>query len=197
VCRVPIVTAVTELENNIAIYTVERAYATVFGSRPLVLWPPPIVVVGSRQPICAHRRHIKRGGTCRDSFEDSIRSVLATDDCRRQDPSSNIAMNALSGDARSILNRMEPKRRYEVPDLRGFAPDISAESLLALMHELWINRLVERVGQSAWQRYRSVPDHNGALNKRSDAVPRSAFQQTEVVRPEDLFDHDAFRDFFR
>jgi len=109
-------------------------------------------------------------------------------------------MHALSRDARSILDQMEPDRRYEVPDLRPFAPDISAESLLAVMHELWINRHVERVGHSAWQRQRSARGRNGALNEQSHTVPvvpRSALEPTKVVKPDDLFDHDTFRDFFR
>jgi len=102
-------------------------------------------------------------------------------------------MHALSRDASSILNRMELDRRYEVLDLRAFAPDISAESLLEVMHELWINRHVERVGESAWQRHRSAPGHNGAV----PVVLGCALQQTKVIKPADLFDHDTFRDFFR
>jgi len=102
-------------------------------------------------------------------------------------------MHALSRDASLILNRMEPNRRYEVSDLRGSAPDISAQSLLEVMHELWINRHVERVGQSAWQRHRSATGHIGAA---VPAVPGSVVRQTKVVKPADLFDHDTFRDFF-
>ena len=102
-------------------------------------------------------------------------------------------MHALSRDASSILNRMELDRRYEVSDLRAFAADISAESLLDVMHELWINRQVERVGESAWQRHRSAPGHNGAA---VSVVPGSALRLTKVVKPDDLFDHDTFRDFF-
>lgn len=102
-------------------------------------------------------------------------------------------MHALSRNASSILNRMELDRRYEVSDLRAFAADISAEGLLDVMHELWINRQVERVGESAWQRHRSAPGRNGAA---VPVMPGSTFQQTKVVRPDDLFDHDTFRDFF-
>lgn len=97
-------------------------------------------------------------------------------------------MHALSDVARSILDRMEPDRHYEVLDLRAFARDASAERLREVMHELWVNRHVERVGQSGWQRYRSAPPHQHAV---------SPLGQTKVVKPEDLFDHDAFTDFFR
>jgi hypothetical protein len=109
-------------------------------------------------------------------------------------------MHALSKDARFILDRMEPDRRYEVLDLRAFVPDASAESLREVMHELWINRQVERVGYSGWQRHRSAPGHQGRLDEQPDALgiaAASAFRQTKVVKPEDLFDHDTFPDFFR
>jgi hypothetical protein len=109
-------------------------------------------------------------------------------------------MHALSKDARFILDRMEPDRRYEVLDLRAFVPEASADGLREVMHELWINRHVERVGYSGWQRYPSVPGHQGRRDGQSDALGlagASDFQQTKVVKPEDLFDHDTFPDFFR
>lgn len=108
-------------------------------------------------------------------------------------------MHALSKDARFILDRMEPDRRYEVLDLRAFVPNASAEGLRHVMHELWINRQVERVGYSSWQRRRSAAGDQGALDKGPDApgvAPTSDFRQTKVVKPEDLFDHDTFPDFF-
>jgi hypothetical protein len=108
-------------------------------------------------------------------------------------------MHALSKHARFILDRMEGDRRYEVLDLRAFVPDASAERLRELMHELWIERHVERVGYSGWRRYRSAPGHHGTLDADPDVrgvTPESGFPQTKVVKPEDLFDHDTFQDFF-
>ena len=109
-------------------------------------------------------------------------------------------MHALSKNARLILDRMEGDRRYEVVDLRAFVPDASAEGLREVMHELWINRQVERVGYSGWRRHRSAPGHQGPVDAQPDALgvaPDSGFGQTKVVKPEDLFDHDTFPDFFR
>jgi hypothetical protein len=100
----------------------------------------------------------------------------------------SIGPPALSTDARFILDRMEGDCRYDVSDLRAFVPDASAERLRETMHELWIGRHVERVGDSGWRRHRSAPDH--------EAAPDSG-RQTEIVKPEDLFDHDTFEDFFR
>jgi hypothetical protein len=109
-------------------------------------------------------------------------------------------MHALSKDARFILDRMEGDRRYEVGDLRAFVPDASAEGLREVMHELWINRQVERVGYSGWRRHRSAPGDQGPLDAQPDVrgvAPDSGFRQTKVVKPQDLFDHDTFQDFFR
>ena len=108
-------------------------------------------------------------------------------------------MHALSKDARFILDRMEGDRRYEVLDLRDFVPDASAEGLREVMHELWINRHVERVGHSGWRRHRSAAGNQGPLDAQREgrgAAPDSGLRQTKVVKPEDLFDHDTFRDFF-
>ena len=109
-------------------------------------------------------------------------------------------MHALSNVARFILDRMEPDRRYEALDLRTFVPDASAEQLQEVMHELWINRQVERVGDSGWQRHRSAPPYQPPVDAQLDArdvAPLSGLRQTKVVTPEDLFDHTAFTDFFR
>jgi hypothetical protein len=109
-------------------------------------------------------------------------------------------MHALSKAARSILDRMEPDRRYDVLDLRAFVPDASAERLREVMHELWVNRQVERVGYSGWQRHRSAPPHQRPVDAqldRGEVGPDSEFRQTKVVKPEDLFDHASFTDFFR
>jgi hypothetical protein len=109
---------------------------------------------------------------------------------------SSIAMHVLSNVARSILDRMEPNRHYEAPDLRAFVPNASAETLREVMHELWVNRQVERVGHSGWQLHRSAPPHQRPpVDAKRDAA--SGYGQTKVVKPEDLFDHDPFTDFFR
>ena len=101
---------------------------------------------------------------------------------------SRIAMHALSRIARFILDRMEGDCRYDVSDLRAFVPDASPERLLETMHELWIGRHVERAGYSGWRRHRSAPDHEAPVERQGTA---------ENVKPEDLFDHDTFEDFFR
>ena len=79
-------------------------------------------------------------------------------------------------------------------------PDASAERFREVMHELWVNRQVERVGYSGWQRHRSAPAHEGSVDAQHDgrgAAAVSGFRRTKVVRPEDLFDHGSFADFFR
>ena len=109
-------------------------------------------------------------------------------------------MHALTNVARFILDRMEPDRRYEALDLRALVPDASAEKLREVMHELWVNRHVERVGDSGWQRYRSAPPHQRPADAQPDArdvAPASGFRQTKVVEPDDLFDHASFTGFFR
>ena len=109
-------------------------------------------------------------------------------------------MHPLSKAARFILDRMEPDRRYDASELHEFAPDASAEGLREVMHELWINRQVERVGYSGWQRHRSAPAHEGPVDAQLDErgeAPESGFRQNKVVKPEDLFDHGSFTDFFR
>ena len=98
-------------------------------------------------------------------------------------------MQALSQDARFILDRMEGDRRYDMTDLRAVAPDASSEGLREVMHELWIKREVERVGDSAWRRHRSAPVDDTARDTQPEDV--------KIVKPEDLFDHDTFQDFFR
>jgi hypothetical protein len=108
-------------------------------------------------------------------------------------------MHALSRDARFILDRIQPDRCYEASDLRALVPHASAEEFREVMHELWVNRQVERVGYSGWQRRRSAPAHKGPVEAQHDArdVAVSRFRQTKVVKPEDLFDHGSFEDFFR
>ena len=108
-------------------------------------------------------------------------------------------MHALSKVARFVLDRMEPDRHYETLELRAFVPDASTEGLREVMHELWVARQVERVGYSGWQRHRSAPPHARPVDAQRDArhVAEADFRQTKVVKPEDLFDHDSFTDFFR
>lgn len=96
-------------------------------------------------------------------------------------------MHSLSGDAIFILDHMESDRRYEPEDLRAFVPDTSVEHLRELMHELWINRQVERVGHSGWRRHRSAPSER----------PKPASGEVQAVKPEDLFDYATFGDFFK
>jgi hypothetical protein len=107
-------------------------------------------------------------------------------------------MHALSKDARFILDRMEPDRYYEALNLRALVPDASAEGFQQIMHELWVNRQVERVGYSSWQRHRSVPAYQGSVDAHHDGrgVAAAPGRQTKVVKPEDLFDHGSFADFF-
>lgn len=96
-------------------------------------------------------------------------------------------MHALSKDAGLVLDRMEADRRYDAQELHALVPDASVERVREIMHELWIQRQVERVGYAGWRRQRSAQPH------RSDPVAG----EIEAVKPEDLFDHDAFADFFK
>ena len=93
----------------------------------------------------------------------------------------------LSEHASFMLESMEPDRLYEPRDLRAFLPDASIECLREIMHELWINRQVERVGHAGWRRHRSAPPHRSG--KTSGEV--------QIVKPEELFDHATFEDFFK
>ena len=96
-------------------------------------------------------------------------------------------MQPLSEYARFILDRMERDRRYEPQDLQPFVPDTGIEHLREIMHELWVNRQVERVGYSGWRRHCSAaPD-----------VPLPPSRHIQTVKPEDLFDHATFADFFK
>ena len=96
-------------------------------------------------------------------------------------------MHPLSKYASFILDRMEPDRRYEPLDLRGFVPEIGVEHLREIMHELWVNRHVERTGASGWRRHRSASPH----------VPHPTSREIHAVKSEDLFAHDAFAGFFK
>jgi hypothetical protein len=98
-------------------------------------------------------------------------------------------MHPLSEYASFILDHMESDRRYEPQDLQTFVPDASVERLREIMHELWINRQVERVGYSGWRRHQSASPH----------CPRAGESegQSPSVKPEDLFDDATFTDFFK
>jgi hypothetical protein len=96
-------------------------------------------------------------------------------------------MDHLSKNARVVLDRMEPDCSYEPQDLCSFVPGTNVERLREIMHELWVNRQVERVGYSGWRRHRSAPPHR----------PHPASREIEIVKPEDLFDHAKFEGFFK
>jgi hypothetical protein len=111
-------------------------------------------------------------------------------------------MRALTKDARLILDRMEPDRRYEASALRALLPHVSAEGFREVMHELWIHRQVERAEYSGWQRRQSAPAHQAPVDAQHDRdrpedARTSRFRQTKAIKPEDLFDHGSFADFFR
>jgi hypothetical protein len=96
-------------------------------------------------------------------------------------------MPALSRDAAFIVDRMEPNRRYGAGELRALVPDASIERLREIMHELWVARQVERAGDSCWRRHRSGPGE----------TERPASRDVRIVKPQDLFDHDTFEEFFK
>ena len=100
---------------------------------------------------------------------------------------TDAAMHPLTEYASFILDRMEPDRPYESQDLRALVPDLSVGRLREIMHELWTHREVERVGYSGWRRHRSASPH----------VPHPVSREVQVVKPEELFDHDTFGDFFK
>lgn len=95
-------------------------------------------------------------------------------------------MPPLSAHAADILDQMDPDLGYQPSDLRAFAPELSVEAIREVMQELWIARKVERVGYAGWRRVRTVTE--------APSAPRGPVQ---LVKPEDLFDHDAFSDIFK
>ncbi len=96
-------------------------------------------------------------------------------------------MSRLSKDAVRMLDRMQAERDYGPDDVRALAPEMSVEHVREVMHELWVSRQVERVGYSGWRRQRS------GLPPALSSSPRPV----TIVRPEELFDHAAFDDFFK
>jgi hypothetical protein len=115
------------------------------------------------------------------------------------------AMRPLSERAAAILNWMEPDRRYDASEIRALVPDTSMESLREVMHELWVNRYVERDGYLGWRRDGASTQPQVMPNRDGDPGCRHAGDgrghdlpgQSRAVRPEDLFDHDSFSDFFK
>lgn len=119
-------------------------------------------------------------------------------------PDASTDMPALSAHAVEILEQMEPNRRYGPSELRGFVPELSAEGLREVMHELWIARQVERFRDSGWRRVRSTCgvqeacDSTNTANRGSADISTSqASGQNRTVKPEDLFDHDSFSGLFK
>ncbi len=95
-------------------------------------------------------------------------------------------MLPLSQSARAILDRMEYGRPYDAQDVLDFCPDAGLEHVQEAMHELWVHRQVERVGYAGWRRQRSAPPH----------APTPAAADNKAVKPEELFDHSTFAEFF-
>ena len=103
---------------------------------------------------------------------------------------------ALSVRAIAILEQMEPNRNYEAKDLRAFVPDLTLEHLQDVMRELWVARQVERAGYSGWRRQSSASPAVDAA-RTAHHRPAPAGKRYTPVKPEDLFDHDAFDDMFK
>ena len=114
-------------------------------------------------------------------------------------------MPALSESARIVLEQMEPYRGYEASELLTFAPDLNMDALRDVMHELWIAREVERFGIRGWRRVRSTRRPENLLelvNSPASAGAADGKRDTTSLRigavtPEDLFDHDAFAEWFK
>ena len=101
---------------------------------------------------------------------------------------------ALSALARAVLEQMDTSRRYDVTELRAFAPDLTLEALNEVMRELWVARQVERAGYSGWRREKS--SGNGTSPARGDASHGQA-PPPKPVKPEEMFDHTGFEGFFK
>jgi hypothetical protein len=82
---------------------------------------------------------------------------------------------------------MEPDRAYDAQQIRAFCPQAGIERVREIMHELWIHRHVERIGYSSWRRHHSAAPH---------APGAAAAGPVAEVKPEDLFDHASFEEFF-
>lgn len=106
-------------------------------------------------------------------------------------------MPGLSRTAAEILDRMEPGTAYGASDLRTFAPDASPETLRELMHELWVNRRVERLGYAGWRISPSTSAADGRMPTAVRAPDAQVASKPKPVKPEELFDHDRFSGFFK
>lgn len=123
--------------------------------------------------------------------------AFSTNQAARTDVTTSVDADMhLSPRARVILEQMEPNRSYEAKDLRACAPDITLEHLRDVMRELWVARQVERAGYSGWRRHRSVSPAADATQSGSHRSA-AAGARYRPVKPEDLFDHDAFEDIFK
>jgi hypothetical protein len=92
-----------------------------------------------------------------------------------------------SARATAILQSMTPDVGYTQGEMRALAPDLSPDALREVMHELWIGREVERYQDTGWRRVRTV---------RQIAPGDPETLRVGRVKPEDLFDHEAFSDWF-
>jgi hypothetical protein len=101
-------------------------------------------------------------------------------------------MTALTDNAVAMLDRMEPRRGYEISDLRILAPELSADGVREVMHELWIAHEVERVGDLGWRRTGKTEAPACATHSVDAASLRLG-----TVKPEDLFDHKSFAAWFK
>jgi hypothetical protein len=110
-------------------------------------------------------------------------------------------MPTLSPTAAAILDRMEPDRGYEALEVSALVPGVSMDRLREIMHELWVNRHVERFGYSGWRLDRSRSAAHETTSSQSGIVDSHARStappETTGVRPEDLFDHDTFSGMFK
>jgi hypothetical protein len=110
-------------------------------------------------------------------------------------------MQTLSPNAAAILDRMEPNRGYEALEVSTFVPGVTMDRLGEIMHELWVNRYVERFGYSGWRLDRSRCAAQEVTNSQSSVAESCAGfmapPEPKSVRPEDLFDHGAFSGMFK
>ncbi len=97
-------------------------------------------------------------------------------------------MTYLNERARAVLDAMEAGPTYNAAELMALAEDLNIEALREVMRELWIAYEVERVGDDGWRRVLPAP---------GDRMPRDARSLRVGVKPEELFDHDSFAEWFK
>jgi hypothetical protein len=83
---------------------------------------------------------------------------------------------------------MEADRRYDAAELMMLTAGLNIEALREVMHELWLARQVERAGHDAWRRVSPAA---------GEAAMRDAASLRVGVKPDELFDHDSFADWFK